>query len=304
MSKVLIIKDADFSNNALAAITFDVIHCTGISLDRATVSLDAIGDTTTLVPTVQPIDCEDPVIWSTSNTDCCTVTQNGLVTVVGVGTCTITARCGSYDAMCEVSVEIIADIVRIKQAAATPSNDSNNYTNVQVYPSSEQWVATSMLMFNYMHSSDQLIIGHGFMEYSDGVASLPSWEENSRSAVDLARRAGMTNYPAPILLPKNCTKVRTETPLTGYGSRVLWFKSNERCGSAPSGGTENTARGYFEAYRMLAPASYDWDYNGGETFNVPEGYDSCAIVWKSSDGVTDFRTMTYDDVNKFKVYFI
>lgn len=307
MSKVLVIKGADFSENALDTVQFDVVRCTGITLDKATLSLDAIGAVATLVPTVLPSDCEESVYWTSSNTDCCTVTQNGVVTVVGVGTATVTARCGSYAATCAVSVEILATIERQKNANANPGNADNHYTNVSCYPAvpSTTYAIRNMLMFEYQDASDELIIGYSLITYADSVASLPAWDESTNGYVVRSRNAGMTNYPKPIALPSGCTKVRTETPLTGYGSRILWFKKDVRCGSSPSSGSENEKKGYFTAYRELAVTNdnYTWDYNSGETFDVPEGYDSCVVVWQSSDSAQLFRDMSDDDVAKFKMYF-
>ena len=49
------------------------------------------------------------VTWSTSNPDVATVDQNGNITAVGAGTCTITVNCDGYTATCQVTVSRTAD---------------------------------------------------------------------------------------------------------------------------------------------------------------------------------------------------
>lgn len=305
MSKVLVIKGAAFAANALDTVQFDVIRCTGITLDKTTLNLTAIGAVATLVPTVQPSNCEESIYWTSSNADCCTVTQNGVVTVVGVGTTTIVARCGNYAATCAVAVEIEANVQRQKNGAADAPNASNNFTKFEAFDSTQSWQSTRMVMYINQQTADDLIVGYGFSVIVDSVATLPSWEDSTNTYVQNCKAAGMTGYPMPIRLPAGCTTVRTETSLTGYGSRVLWFKKDVRASDSPSSGGDTTKMSYFSAYRLLAPtnANYSWDYNGGESFTVPDGCDSCLVVWQSGSGVTSFKDMADEDVAKFKMYF-
>ena len=105
MSQALIIKGADFSENAFDTITFQGKHATSISLSETALSFDAIGDTATLTATALPYDHEDTIRWVSSNSNVATV-SNGVVTVGGVGTCTITATTGRISATCAVGVEV------------------------------------------------------------------------------------------------------------------------------------------------------------------------------------------------------
>jgi uncharacterized protein YjdB len=81
-----------------------IIACTGITLDRSSLSFSSINATSTLIATIQPNDCTEEVIWSTSNSSVATVDSNGVVTSKGSGSCTINVVCGSYTAKCNVSV--------------------------------------------------------------------------------------------------------------------------------------------------------------------------------------------------------
>lgn len=80
------------------------IPCTGIVLSADTLSFTT-SDTQTLEPVVSPSNTTDAVAWSVSPTGIVTV-NNGIVTPVSNGTCTITATCGSYSDTCAVTVAL------------------------------------------------------------------------------------------------------------------------------------------------------------------------------------------------------
>lgn len=99
----LVIKGANFAANKLDTITFaqDEKPCTGIELDQSSKTVTELGNFT-LTATVTPADTTDDVLWSTSDATVATV-ANGVVTVVGLGTATITATCGEQTATCVVA---------------------------------------------------------------------------------------------------------------------------------------------------------------------------------------------------------
>ena len=79
-----------------------LIPCTGIVLSADTLSFTTT-DTQTLSVVVSPDNTTDTVNWSVSPSGIVTV-NNGVVTPVSNGTCTITATCGSYSDTCAVTV--------------------------------------------------------------------------------------------------------------------------------------------------------------------------------------------------------
>lgn len=88
-------------------VTYSVetVHVTGVTLDKATASIEA-GETTTLTETVAPSNATDKTVsWSTSNSSVATV-SNGVVTGVSAGTAriTVTTNDGGYTAYCDVTV--------------------------------------------------------------------------------------------------------------------------------------------------------------------------------------------------------
>ena len=78
--------------------------CTGIVLSADTLSFTTT-DTQTLSVVVSPTNCTDTVTWSVSPTGVVSV-DNGVVTPIANGSCTITATCGSYSDTCSVTVSL------------------------------------------------------------------------------------------------------------------------------------------------------------------------------------------------------
>ena len=94
----------------------------GITLNETSLALNS-GATGQLTATVSPSNAlEKGVTWSSSNTSVATVNQNGLVTAVAGGTCTITctAKDGSgKTATCEVSVTQLVTGITLSPASLT-----------------------------------------------------------------------------------------------------------------------------------------------------------------------------------------
>lgn len=94
-------------------VTFARTSATGVSLDTTSIQGGRIGETQTLKATVTPkpvgivggASCTD-VFWSSSNNEIATVDQNGVVTFVEGGDCTITCTTydGGFTAACSVNV--------------------------------------------------------------------------------------------------------------------------------------------------------------------------------------------------------
>lgn len=83
-------------------VTASRVPATGITLDNTTLSFT--GSTPIqLTATVEPLNSTDAVVWSSSENAVATV-ENGLVTPVSDGSCTIYATAGDFTAECSVSV--------------------------------------------------------------------------------------------------------------------------------------------------------------------------------------------------------
>lgn len=95
------------------------IPCTGIILDQTTLTFNGEG-TQTLTATVTPSDTTDTVAWSSDDPSIASV-SGGVVTAKANGSATITATCGDYSAVCNVTVE------GIDQAAGLGWSDTAEY---------------------------------------------------------------------------------------------------------------------------------------------------------------------------------
>lgn len=78
-------------------------------------------ETATLIATIDPADALDKtVVWTSSDEKVAAVSNEGVVTAVTVGTCTITASCGGKQAVCTVTVTPIAvESVTLDQTSAS-----------------------------------------------------------------------------------------------------------------------------------------------------------------------------------------
>lgn len=105
MSKALVIKNADFSTNKVGTITFNEdIPCTGASWDSDSVSLTSLGSVT--IPyTLTPANTTDAVRITSSDPNVVSF-ANGLFTVEGIGSCTLTMSCNGITDTCAVTVSI------------------------------------------------------------------------------------------------------------------------------------------------------------------------------------------------------
>lgn len=103
MGYALKLGSVDFSSVAVGQVTLvDPVPCTALSLDQSTLSFDSAEETKTLTATKTPSDTTDTLTWASSNTNVATV-ENGVVTIHGIGTATITATCGEQTATATIS---------------------------------------------------------------------------------------------------------------------------------------------------------------------------------------------------------
>ena len=141
MSKAIIIKGANFAVNKVATITFSDIPCTGISFDEESYTITELGEIEVSY-TVTPADTTDIVEWESSNSDIVQVVNGNLI-AVGVGDCVITATCGNYSAVTNITVAVTYKpnwyfgVVGLNTANGYISV-SNSYSNICTQGTGEQ----------------------------------------------------------------------------------------------------------------------------------------------------------------------
>lgn len=94
-----------------------VVPATGVRLNKTTLSFTD-SSSQTLIATVEPSNSTDSVTWETSDAGIATV-SSGVVSPVSNGSCTITAKAGSYSASCKVTVNVSGEIVTLQSISAT-----------------------------------------------------------------------------------------------------------------------------------------------------------------------------------------
>ena len=198
MAKTLIIKNADFEQNALDVVVFDSIPCTAISLDKQAAEVLSIGGTSTITPTLTPANTTDQVVWETSDSNVATVV-NGVVTTVGVGLTTITATCGEQTASCVVTSRAFMDTENVLKIP-------------EYYPAGV---------------SDQ--DGGNGLPYIDANARTGMWASSSGRLKFEPFGSSPTCYPYE--LPKNTAKIEVTIPegsTISEAHNIMWFNAETK----------------------------------------------------------------------------
>lgn len=231
MSKALVIKSADFSANSIEQIVVEEpVLCTGIILNKNALTVNEICATETLIATVTPSDCTQPVVWSTSNADVATVNR-GTVSIAGVGTATITATCGNYSATCDVTVDNV--VVDSGFTFAFVANDNGK---------------------NYAYFSAPY---YKRITYADRV---PTDSPRLRLSIN---SVSTDYYLAPHVFPKGTKKINVKSKglNNSYSCYVFFFNSQEsataaRCALMVEKDTQN-ASGNAIDYTVIVPDGAD-----------------------------------------------
>ncbi len=134
------------SDNVSAAITTVrswAMEVTAIEINQSAISISG-SNTVQLVATTTPAG--GTVTWTSSNTAVATVSSSGLVTGVGNGTATITARCGDLTATCTATVSGFATLTGI---TATYTQSGTVYDTASL----SDLVSDLVVVANYDNSS-------------------------------------------------------------------------------------------------------------------------------------------------------
>lgn len=133
MSKALVIKGADFSTNRVTTVDlYGEIPCTGLDLSQNTISFTNYTPVT-ITATKTPANTTDVLSWNSSDVTVATVNE-GVVTPIGLGTCTIMATCGNQTATATITVALTyIPSYAFAQLAYNSSNSILAYTQNYKY---------------------------------------------------------------------------------------------------------------------------------------------------------------------------
>lgn len=184
-SLALVIKDANFSANALTQVVIgEGIPCTGIELDKSTISVNSLDGTQSITPTISPTGCTDTVSWSTSDSNVATV-SNGVVSFVGLGTATITATCGEYSATCSVTVDDVVISSGFTFALVT-NNNGQDYAQYQID------YARLAYVDRVETTSERYRLGNGSSHY-DSFNLAPHVFPKGTNSINIKATSGLSN---------------------------------------------------------------------------------------------------------------
>ena len=126
----------DYSKNAFIYYTGEASLATGITLDQTSLSLNS-GTTAQLSATISPEDAIATITWTSSDESIATVDQNGLVTAVASGTCTITATTSvsGKTATCEVTVVQLVTSITLSHTTLNLEKEDYKKLTATVQPS-------------------------------------------------------------------------------------------------------------------------------------------------------------------------
>ena len=125
-------------SECMITVTSETIAVEQITLSATSLSLK-LGDSRTLTATVIPSDATDSqVTWSSSDPSVATVSDQGEVTAVRAGNCTITATAGGKSATCTVTVstqEIPVERITLSSTSLSLKEGDSHRLTATVTPS-------------------------------------------------------------------------------------------------------------------------------------------------------------------------
>lgn len=129
--------------SASAVVTVNPILAESVTLNETSYT-GRQGGSVQLTATVSPENTTDKkVTWGSSAPGVATVSENGLVSLIGVGSATITASCGEAKATCQVTVQApLAESVTLTPATGTVKVKETLQLSAVVNPSNAEYTLT------------------------------------------------------------------------------------------------------------------------------------------------------------------
>ena len=216
-----------------------------ITLDKAEISLEQYKNTVAIVATVLPENTTDKVVWSSSNEEIATISQNGKINALKEGKVTLTATAGEKTATCELTVTAptVLTCAQAAEKAMTASADNaivegGKYV-IRGYMTAEAGKGFATDMEKYKNISLWMADERGTAKTFQAYGVIPAGAENLPEVGDLVEVvADLTKYKttpetavksgnltiiekAPILYELN-GGVLASTPAPATTNEALW----------------------------------------------------------------------------------
>lgn len=239
---------------------FDVSYkgnmVSGITLDKTTATLTSVGETVQLIPTITPGNADNPEVrWSSSDSACATVNEQGLVTAVANGTAIITGTVEHTDlkASCTVKVNIppakieVTGVILDKETAGLSAKGQTIALNAVVAPANAthkevEWKSSNPAAATVDQTGTVTAIANGTTDIS--VTTL----DGGKSAVCKVT----VNIPAPVIKVSSVAlnhksktlgkkgqtlQLKAEVlPQNASNKDVTWSTSNKKAATVSSSG--------------------------------------------------------------------
>ena len=289
--------------NSFTASSIAVTEVTGISLSTSSKTFTTIGDTLTLTATFSPTDATDKsIIWSSSDADVATVSSSGVVTAIGDGTATITAKTTNkgYTATCGITVDATAPSgygVSFDQTALNSTNQnalSFSFSSAEVgatysYTISSSGGGTPVTGSGTISTATDQITGIDVSGLSDGTLTL------SVTLTDAAGNTGnavtdtiIKDTAAPTITLSTTAGSSTNAPIpvtVTFSESVTGFASDDV--TATNGAVSNfSGSGTSYSFNVVPTA------DGSVTISVAAG--SAADAAGNQNTASNTLSLTYD----------
>ena len=218
-----------------------VTESTAVAVSSVTLNHQAlvleVGETNTnLVPTVLPANSAT-VSWSSSNTDCVTVNNNGHLYGVAVGTATITATAGGKSATCAVTVvaEKVVEGIELSQEELELEVGAKGTLKATLYP-----LGLSADIVWSSSKSDIATVDNGTvtaLAVGETVITATAGEKSASCTVTVKAKAGGTDVAVESVTLNKTTLslnvdeseklIATVAPSNATNQNVTWKSSDE-----------------------------------------------------------------------------
>ena len=125
---------------AICVVKVNPVLATSVTLNHTSYA-GRQGDSFQLIATVSPENTTDKTVnWSSSDTGVATVNENGLVSLIGVGSAAVTASCGDVNATCQITVEApLPESIALTPAMGTVKVEETLQLSAVVNPSNAEY---------------------------------------------------------------------------------------------------------------------------------------------------------------------
>ncbi len=332
---IYLLQICDYANNAATYRMFVGIEAatevTDITLSNDTLTMMK-GTTALLTATVAPENIIDnSVTWETSDDTVATVDENGVVTAVDVGECTITAT-SVQDPEMSATCTVIVEVPTVTLTGALQDADGNPHLFTWNMETDNTWTAGAALDNDINSVAQDMLYGDVYQQNTAGYM----YRIDPVTGETLDTSAAAVAYGAPMqdlaiasvsgtafgvygsyLLYSDDPMANTFNMGWSMGIYMLFYSGGSKFVAATWGGLDITDEGqYVDVIYALDDAGTLWvfEYDGGDSINF--GYIStdldlafptyggtqfCSMVWEPD---TDAFYLSYFTGSTNEIYML